>query len=133
MTSIQDEILNLMLDKGNAKGPRIGEVEKGNIDLQHRPTTYFNDGTYGTVRSMSFNDGQNEVVIPTLQDNGQPMSEQEAIEYYFNTGQHLGKFNSVDAAENFAQKLHEAQSDLYGGPKNINEIVIDQLMKEAQK
>lgn len=58
---------------------------------------------------MSFNEGKNEVLIPTVSDDGRIMSDNEAIKSYQSSGQHLGKFKTVDAANTYAQSLHQDQ------------------------
>lgn len=90
-------------------------AEKGNIDLFNRPVTQNADGTISTVRSMSFNDGNHEVLIPTVADDGSILSEEDAIDNYYKTGKHLGKFNSVEDANKYAETLHNQQDGLYSG------------------
>lgn len=90
-------------------------AEKGNIDLGNRPIVNNQDGSFSTVKSMSFNDGNHEVLIPTISDDGTEWSEQDAIDNYYKTGNHLGKFNSIDDANNYAQALHNQQEKAYEG------------------
>jgi len=66
-----------------------------------------------TVLSMSFNDGKKEVLVPRIRDDGKVMSEDEAIQHYFKTGKHLGKFDTPEEATKFAQALHEQQEKMY--------------------
>ena len=93
----------------------IDQFGKGNINLYDRPLVKNSDGTTSTVRSMSFNDGQNEILIPTVSDSGRIMSNDEAIDNYYQTGKYLGKFNSVDEANSYAEQLHKQQDKYYNG------------------
>ena len=92
-------------------------VEFGNIDLNNRPVLNNADGTISTVNSISFNDGKNEVLIPTIgvdrRGNPYQMSDDEAINNYYRTGQHLGKFKSPEDASRFAEILHRDQEKKY--------------------
>ena len=96
-------------------------VEPGNLDLYNRPVLnnfevpYAASPSYSTTSSMSFNDGQNEVIIPTVvgTENGQVvrLSPEQAEEHYYRTGQHLGKFkpDNWQIPDDYGQRLHEIQ------------------------
>lgn len=62
---------------------------------------------------MSVNFDGEEVLIPTVSEDGRIMSEQEAINQYQKTGRHLGKFQTPEQATRYAEKLHEDQERLY--------------------
>ena len=93
----------------------LGRYGLGNIDLYARPQVKNPDGSISTVRSMSFNDGSKEVVIPTVSDDGRIMTDNEAIDNYYKTGKYLGKFNTVDEATKYAEQLHNEQDRYYNG------------------
>ncbi len=83
---------------------------RGNINLLNRPRVKNSDGSISTVRSKSFNfDGQ-EVLLPTVSEDGRIMSDQEAIDQYLKTGRYLGKFHTPEEANQYAQQLHESQA-----------------------
>jgi len=93
-----------------------GMVSPGTIDINNRPVVKNHDGSISTVRSMSFNDGQGEVLIPTVVGK-RVVSEQEAIDHYYRTGQHLGVFETPEAATDYANHLHLQQEYRYLGGK----------------
>lgn len=91
-----------------------GLLEAGNIDLKKRPVVKNDDGTISTVRSMSFEQDGTEILIPTVSQDGRLLNDDEAIEYYRSTGEHLGKFDNPDDATAYAGSLHDDQAALYG-------------------
>jgi hypothetical protein len=87
-------------------------VKPGNIDVNNRPVVENKDGSISTVRSISVEmDGKN-IVLPTV-INGQIVSDEEAVNHYRQTGEHLGIFSSSYAANKFARALHKEQDKTY--------------------
>lgn len=102
---------------GNAKGL----LTPGNIDLAARPVVKNADGSISTVRSMSFGEDGREVLVPTVSPDGRVLSDDEAIDLYRRTGQHLGMFDNPDDATAYAESLHGQQEQMYaGGQKPAN-------------
>ena len=89
-------------------------VETGNIDVYNRTLLRNADGAISSVRTIGIRDGDLEVMIPTVGPNGEDWSEAEAIRFYRETGQHLGKYRNVRDASIAAEQLHESQAQLYG-------------------
>lgn len=86
----------------------------GNIDLSNRPIVHNDDGSISTIRSISFEDESGkEVLIPTVSEDGRIMSNDEAIQQYYETGRYLGKFDSIDEANKYAEQLHNQQEQFY--------------------
>ena len=83
-----------------------GMIAPGNIDLYDRPRVPNPNGGISTVYSASFGLDGNEVLLP-LADQGRIMTEQEAIDRYYATGQHLGKFADPVSATDYARGLHD--------------------------
>lgn len=91
-------------------------IEPGNLDLLNRPQVSNEDGSVSTVLSMSFYDpdSEAEVLIPRVSLAGTILSEDEAVDNYYSSGQHLGKFKTPEAASKYAQELHNQQQSFYG-------------------
>lgn len=82
---------------------------RGNIDLSTRPPVVNPDGTVSTVRSIGVNIDGKETLIPTVV-NGRVVSNDEAIEHYRQTGEHLGQYRTVRAADRAAERIHKQEA-----------------------
>ena len=118
--------------KYSSEANDIGRYGKGNIDLHDRNTGLHDEnGNLMTVRSMSFNEDGKEVLVPTIvKRDGKwtQLSDDEAIDWYHRTGEHLGKFDSVEEANQYADRLHKQQESLYVPKENRED-----LLKEYNK
>lgn len=95
----------------------IGQYGAGNIDLYDRSQYRNANGSISTVDSTSYNiDGQ-EVLLPTVWNrNGTPYhssNDEEILQRYRDTGEYLGKFSTVEEANDYAEKLHLEQQERY--------------------
>lgn len=103
-------------DVYNVAGDRRDQLEGGNIDLSNRPNHMNEDGSVSTVRSMGMNVDGREVLVPTIADDGRLLSDDEAEREYRRTGRKFGAFGSVDASNDYAQRLHlQQESNKPGG------------------
>lgn len=96
--------------------PPVKPVEPGNIDLGSRPQVKNADGSVSTVRSISINADGREVLIPTVVD-GKVVSNQDAIDHYRSTGEHLGVFKDSTDATAYAGWLHQSEAAKLSSPR----------------
>lgn len=92
-------------------------LEAGNIDLSNRPRVRNHDGSISTVRSLGVNIDNQEVLIPTVSEDGRIMGDEEAINTYVKTGRHLGKFKTPEESNAYAEVLHRSQEAMLDAPK----------------
>ena len=85
------------------------------IDLNNRPVVTNEDGSISTVNSMTveFDDGY--FVLPTV--IGDKVHDEDfAVAYFRKTGEHLGSFQDMETANDYAEALHLAQEKQYPNP-----------------
>lgn len=85
----------------------------GNIDLDNRIVVANPYGGFSTELSFSTEFDGVEVLLPTV-INGSIVSEEEAVEHYLATEEHLGKFCCWQLSEVYAEVLHLRQEIRYG-------------------
>jgi hypothetical protein len=90
----------------------------GNINLNQRPIVHNPDGSFSTVRSMSFEENGQQVLVPTIDPQGKQMNVQESIDLYHRTGQHLGKF-ATEAQADSASAAISARQDRHFGQQPV--------------
>lgn len=105
-------------------GTAKGLIAPGNINLNRRTVVANPDGSYSTIRSMSFEDEQGRnVLIPTVVD-GKIVGDRQAIDHYYKTGEHLGIFDTSENADAYAQAVHESQATRYANPNtSLSELL----------
>ena len=91
-----------------------GQFGKGNIDLNNRQVVHNKDGSISTEYSFSFYDEDTgkEVLIPSVV-NGRVVTEDQAINHYYKTGEYLGMFDTPEEADEYAEMLHNRQNWYY--------------------
>ena len=86
---------------------------RGNIDLWDRPTVPNPEGGLSTLFSMGANFDGEEVLIPRVRHGlDRIMSEDEAVEHHLSTGEHLGRFGTVEEAQQEGERLHVNQEEI---------------------
>lgn len=130
----------------NKQSQQSNNYGLGNIDLNNRPVVINSDGSKSTVRSMSFYDDKEkkEILVPTIingkalptDENGELTEEGEKLarDHYYNTGEYLGKFDTVDEANEYAEKLHLAEEARIGEtPQNyqVNSNMWDRVEQQT--
>lgn len=91
-----------------------GLLEPGNIDLYNRPLVKNPDGSTSTVRSITTEMDGKHYILPTVHPEGRIMSNDEAVDHFRSTGQHLGIYGNADSANAAAEQLHKQQEMYYG-------------------
>lgn len=101
---------NRTISPGAVRGSNVNpDVEEPTVAITRKnfPVKLNEDGSVSTVVSMSFQaekDGP-EILIPTVV-GGKQLTEKQAIDRYFKTKEHFGKFSTVEKANAYAKELH---------------------------
>lgn len=91
--------------------PTYGAKVPATLDMDRRPHVVNADGSESTVRSMGFQDQNgDQVLVPTVGVKGNIMSDDEAVDNYYRTGQHLGKYGSIAESNAAAEAIHNSHA-----------------------
>jgi hypothetical protein len=94
-------------------GDPQGLITPGNIDLTKRPVVK-HEGKIATVRSISIEQDGQHILIPTVIGD-KVVGNNEAIAHYRTSGEHLGIFETSEAASKYAGELSKSQDEMYRG------------------
>jgi hypothetical protein len=84
----------------------------GNLDLLNRPDVPNPMGGSSSVYSMSIGVDGREYLIPRVSEDSRLLTEDEAVDLFRKTGNHLGVFDTPENATAYAQALHGHQASL---------------------
>jgi hypothetical protein len=88
----------------NKRGSRLDAAEEAAVDTDDGIVEPGN--IKGKARKpLAVNIDDEELLIPTISDDGKELGAKEAIEHYRKTGMHHGKFKSQDYSTKYASKL----------------------------
>ncbi len=87
------KVANSLMD--SVASTKVSPLIPGNIAV---------DSTINTSDLVVYTEGDNKVLIPATIE-GESVSEEEAVEHYIETGEHLGKFESVEDLIDFTADL----------------------------
>lgn len=90
-----------------------GLLTLGTVDVKNRPVVRNPDGSISTLSSMSFNEDGREILVPTIAPDGRRLSDDEAIDLYHQSGQHLGIFDTPESATRYAEGLSRQQGERF--------------------
>jgi hypothetical protein len=107
----------------------------GNIDLNRRPVVRNPDRSISTVASTSIGTDRGEVLIPMVAaDGSRVLSQEEAEEQFFKTGQHLGIFETPEHANTYANSLHEQHARQYApGDQSTTADILQAQEEESRR
>jgi hypothetical protein len=93
-------------------------IAYGNINLNLRPIVKLKNGSIATLISITISQTLSDktpvhVIIPTISDDGEKLTDKNAKSIYASTGRHLGKFATPRAANAYAKALSAQESVRY--------------------
>jgi len=85
-----------------------GLISKGNINLDNLKSLKNEDGTTSSVSTMTAEFDGKTYLLPTVVD-GKRLSQDEAVENFKSTRNHLGIFQSLQDADLYDEELHKSK------------------------
>ena len=118
--------LAVVKERGDDEKPDVytgnDYIGNGTINLHDLPIVVDADGDWMTTLSYTIKDNDGKWVnipgILTIDGTPQEVDEQTAVDAYYKTHQHFGKFNSKSRAEAAAYALHLEQEAYYNPSKS---------------
>jgi hypothetical protein len=92
-----------------------GLKHPGNINLTGRPILHNSDGTISSEKSFSIGTDKGETLLPLIV-NGKELTQQQAINHYRQTGEHMGIFDTPENADAYATQVHNRNLTSSGAP-----------------
>ena len=92
-----------------------GMMERGNIDPYNRPVVQNPDGSISTLRSFSAGFDDRHYLLPLVGDNGENLTEEQAIALFRKNNRHLGAFDSPESASEYAKRISAESGRWYRG------------------
>lgn len=106
----QDELLKQLVGGDDPAGHNpYGALEAPTLNMDRRPYVENDDGSTSTVRSMGINENGKEILIPTVSQQGWVMGDDQAVDEYHRTGEHMGVYDSPAASDRAGEGFHQDQ------------------------
>lgn len=81
--------------------------EKPTIDASSMQPATMPDGSSVSIKPIIFQHQNMHVVVPTINEMGEILSDSEAIQKYLTSNWHLGKFGDIRAAERYVSLIND--------------------------
>jgi len=133
------ERLDAIMGKTEEFHDEIGQFGRGNIDLYNRPVYRKIDENGDEWTETTFSHVEEDeygrwVLVPRIArddyGNAYEMSEREAWGHYEDTGEYLGIFDTIEEANEYAEKLHLQQEAIYDDYDNFTSSKYQKLKEE---
>jgi len=109
-------------------------LDGATLDPASQPAVQGPDGEISTVRTIGVGENGREVNIPTVpKEGGRIMSNDEAVQRYRDTGNHLGKYDSIEEAGRAAEALHQNEArEISQAPKGQQPTITPEMAQAIE-